>query len=366
MGTAAAWALAKRGVRSVVFEQFEHVHSFGSHGGKTRIIRHAYAEGPEYVPFVAAAEELWHQLESTTGQRIHYRTGGLDLAAPGFSHAGAARRSAERYHFPHEWLNGHEVNRRWPVWRLPDDWQACYSPQTGFLDVTPALRSLRSAAEREGATFETGRAVRGWHPDGSGVVVEAQDETIAADRVVVTAGAWNGGLLADLHLPLEVRRKVVFWLVVSDPSAFEPDRFPIFIAEWAGGEMYGLPSFGAPGLKIGNHSGGQTTDPNAVDRVVRSTELQDVLPFAELALPSVTSTILESTVCLYTVTPDENFIVDRHPTQPNVVFAAGFSGHGFKFAPAIGEHLADLTLDPTAKPLDLFAQRRFGLEGNQT
>ena len=146
MGTAAAWALGKRGGRTLVLERFGHVHAMGSHSGKTRIIRHAYAEGAEYVPLVQRADALWLELEQATGRKILHRTGGLDMAAPGEDQARDARRSAEHWGLPFEWLTGDEVRRRWPQFQIPDDWDACYSPQAGFLDVEPALHGLAGSA----------------------------------------------------------------------------------------------------------------------------------------------------------------------------------------------------------------------------
>jgi monomeric sarcosine oxidase len=359
MGSGAAWALGKRGVAALVLEQFGHVHQLGSHGGKTRIIRHAYAEGAGYVPLVGRAEALWTELAEATELRLLHRTGGLDLAAPGFSQARAARQSAIEHHLPHEWLDGAAVCRRWPVWQLGDEWTACYSPQTGFLDVESSLRALRLAAERCGVIVHQHEPVRSWRSDGAGFVVETDRARYLADRLIVTAGAWTGPILNDLGLPLTVLRKVVFWLAVEDPAVFQPDRFPIFIADGPLGSVYGLPSFGGPGIKVGNHSGGEETTPELANRAVGAEETEEVLPFVRPSLPLVSDRVIESAVCLYTMTPDHHFIVDRHPSYPNLAFGAGFSGHGFKFAPAIGELLVDLVLSSRTQPFPRFAVSRF-------
>ncbi len=359
MGSAAAWALGKRGARALVLEQFAHVHPFGAHGGKTRIIRHAYAESPEYVPLVQRADELWCALEAESGERVLYRTGGLELAAPGFRHARDARESADRHGLRYEWLQPSEANQRWPAYAIPDDWDVLYSPEAGFLLTEPALAAMDGAARRHARTIHEREPALSWEATDAGVTVRTADETYRADRLVVTAGAWAGGMLADLGLPLTVLRKVLWWFAVEDPAPFAPNRFPIFITDSAAGSIYGFPIHEHAGFKIANHSGGDPATPEAVDRVMHDKEKADVVPLARALFPLMTDRVLESAVCLYTMTPDTDFVVDRHPTWPQVVFGAGFSGHGFKFATAIGEHLAALALDENATPYPRLALDRF-------
>lgn len=359
MGSAAAWALGKRGVRALVLEQYRHVHTMGSHGGRTRIIRHAYAESPDYVPLVQRADALWQELEAEAGDRILYRTGGLDLAAPGFAHARDARSSAEQFGLPFDWLDGVEVRHRWPVWNVGDDWEACYSPQAGYLAVEPGLRALAAGARRLGATVSEEECVREWHLDGAGVRIGTDRTTYTADRLIITAGAWSGQVLAELGLPLTVLRKTLWWFDLDDPALFAPDRFPVFITESEAGEIYGFPADEHGRLKVAAHSGGEPTDPQTVDRQIHAGEHRDVLGTAQRVLKGVSNRLVESSVCLYTMTPDTDFIVDRLPESPHVVIGAGFSGHGFKFATAIGEELASLALDPTAAPLPRLALSRF-------
>jgi sarcosine oxidase len=359
MGSAAALALGKRGAKTLVLEQFRHVHPFGSHGGKTRIIRHAYAESPDYVPLVQRADDLWLALEAETGRRILCRTGGVEMAAPGYDHARAARASADAHDLPYEWLTPDEVNHRWPAFSIPDDWEALYSPQAGFLLIEPALQSLAVAARGFAIDIREEEPARAWHATASGVSVTTDRVTYRADRLIITAGAWAVGLLADLGLPLTVVRKTLWWLTVDDPLRYAPDRFPIFITGSRFGEVYGFPIHDHGGLKIANHAGGQPTTPETVDRTTRDEEKAEVVPLAAHILPGVTDRVLDSAVCLYTMTPDTDFVVDRHPLWPQIVFGAGFSGHGFKFAPAIGEHLAALALDPDTQPYPRLALARF-------
>ncbi|MGH2559231.1 MAG: N-methyl-L-tryptophan oxidase [Thermomicrobiales bacterium] len=359
MGSGAAWELGKRGEKALVLEQFGHVHAMGSHGGLTRIIRHAYAEGADYIPLVRRADDLWVALEEATGEKVLHRVGGLELAVPGHGHADRARDNAARHGVAFEWLDAAELMRSWPVYRVPEDWEAGFGPDSGFIDVERGLRALATQARSLGVEIRENEPVRSWGATDSGAWVVTDHSRYTADRLIVTAGAWAGHVLADLGLPLTVRRKTIHWVEVDQPEVFEPERFPTFIADSAAGELYGLPIFGREGLKIGRHDGGLATTPETVDREVAPDEAEDALGPARQIFPAITGKVLSSAVCLYTLTPDGDFIIDRHPAWPHVVFAAGFSGHGFKFAPTIGEHLVDLAYGAGATPFPILALERF-------
>ena len=359
MGTAAAWALGKRGLRTLVLEQFQHVHDQGSHGGETRVIRHAYAESPEYVPLVRRADQLWQDLEAKTGEQILIRSGGLELAAPGYSHARAARASADEHGLSYEWLTPQEASTRWPAFQVPEDWDALYSPDTGFLLTVPAMQAMGNSARALGATILENTAAVHWGSEPNSVWVETASERFEADALIVTAGVWSTRILGDLGLPIHIRRKTLWWQQVADPGSFAPDRFPVFIADSPAGEIYGFPVFGIPGLKIANHAGGEHVDLETVDRSTRPGENRDCLELAARVIPAVMPHVVKSTVCLYAMTPDTDFIIDRHPAFSRVAIGAGFSGHGFKFAPAIGELLADLVTDAGTKTIHRLQLSRF-------
>jgi len=361
MGSAAAWELGKRGLSTLVLEQFSHIHDFGSHGGRTRVIRHAYAESPDYVPLVQRADALWLALEEESGRKILHRTGGLELAAPGFHHTRAARESADTHNLPYEWLTPAAANERWPGLRVPDDWDVLFSPQTGFLLTEAALSALRDVAEEHGVRFQVEEPVREWGATATHAWVRTDRTKYQADRLIVTAGAWAPEVLADLNLPLTVKRKVLWWLDVADPKPFALGRFPVFIADSEFGEIYGFPIHDRFGLKIANHAGGEATTAGSVDRSVAKSDNADVVGLAQTLFTGVTNNVLDQMVCLYTATPDSDFIIDRHPLWPRVTFAAGFSGHGFKFATAIGEHLADLALEAKITAYPRFALRRLAI-----
>lgn len=358
MGLAAAWALAKRGRRALVLEQFALVHDRGAHSGQTRIFRHAYAEGPEYIPLVLRAETLWRELEAQAQTTVLHQVGGLEMAAPGYAHARRARASAMQHGIAFQWLTPAEVRRAWPMIHIPDDWDAGFGAGAGFLDVEPALYALLALARRGGVELRAHTPVTSWGASSQGAWVQTQAGRYDADSLIITAGAWAGHLLKQLGLPLTIQRKVLWWLAVEDPSLYAPARFPVFITDSAHGEVYGFPIHQQPGFKIANHAGGDPTDPDRVERTVREDEKQDVMGLASWFFTSVTAQVVRSMVCLYARTPDTHFILDRHPQWPHVVIGAGFSGHGFKFTPALGEHLVSLALDQAVAPHTLFQLAR--------
>ena len=363
MGTAAAWALSTRGVSALVIEQFGHIHTMGSHGGGTRMFRHAYAEGPEYVPLMHHADNLWCSLENELGTNIVHRVGILEMDAPGFDHAGRAKAAADRHGIEFEWIDGDEIRKRWPAFDPPDGWEGGWSPIAGFLDIEAGLSGLAAVARRGNVTFRTDEPVIGWSSNAEGVEVTTANGVYSAATLIVTAGAWAGDMLAELGLPLTVVRKLNFWIDVDTPAMFRPETFPTFATASSIGEIYGFPIFRRPGIKMADHLGGEPTTPQTVDRVARDDEAQSCIELGALAMKGVSNRVLNGVVCMYTRTPDGHFIVDRHPTAPNVVLAAGFSGHGFKFTPAIGEQLANLALDPAAVPFGLFRIDRFVTAG---
>jgi monomeric sarcosine oxidase len=362
MGTAAAWELAKRGEKALVLEQFSHVHTLGSHSGQTRVIRHAYSEDPDYVPFVLRADELWSELELSSGAHFFHRVGVLELApSTNDAHAQRARESAAVHGLDFEWIDADVIRGRWPQFAVEDDWQAGFGARAGFLEVEPALRAMARLARESGVEIRENQAVSAWGATDSGVWVETLGGRVAADRLVITPGAWAGKLLAGLNLPLHVMRKTLWWLEVRDPEAFAPNRLPVFMGSRGESEFYGFPIYGQPGLKIADHHGGEPTSAETADRETRPGEEAPVVDGARwlFGREQITGKVVKSAVCLYTNTPDGHFIIDRHPGHANVVFGAGFSGHGFKFATAVGEHLVDLLFDPGAQPYPILSLARF-------
>jgi monomeric sarcosine oxidase len=358
MGTAAAWELGKRGLKALVLEQFEHVHDRGAHGGETRVIRHAYAEGPEYVPLVFHADDLWMELEALTGEVLLHRVGVLELSAPDNYHAQLARESAATHGIPFEWLTMDEIRTRFPQFKVCDDWQGGFGDRGGFLDVIRSLRALAAQARSQGVEIREHARVEGWTASDHSVRVSVDGVTETADRLIITAGAWTSRLMSGIELPLKVLRKTLFWLEVEPPEAFHPDRTPVYIAGIPDFEFYGFPTWGRPGIKVAVHNGGDITEPDAVDRTVSDAERSEIVDVARQVVHGITGTVLHATTCTYTNSPDRDFIVDIVPGYNNVVIGAGFSGHGFKFTPAIGELLVQIVLGER-ETMPLFQLDRF-------
>ncbi len=363
MGSAAAWALAKQGLRPVVLEQFSVVHDRGSHSGDTRIFRHAYAESPDYVPLVLRADELWQDLMAATGELVLNRCGGLELSAPGYRHARSAREAADIHNLSYEWLSPADARSRWPQIAIPDDWDVLYSDASGFVNIEPAIRGMMTLAEQAGAVVKAGTPVTAWGNDGDHIWIDSPSGRVEAQAAIITAGAWAGRALQDLGLPLHVRRKTLWWQRLRHPEQFTPEKLPVFISDSDIGGIYGFPCVDGASLKIANHLEGDVVDPDTVDRTTHEGENADVLALAAQLFPDVTSEVVKSAVCLYMMTPDTDFILDRHPDLPNVAIGAGFSGHGFKFAPAIGEVLANLVTDSTYQTQGRFQLSRFETAG---
>ena len=358
MGTAAAWELGKRGLSAAVFEQFEHVHPHGAHSGQTRVIRHAYAEGPDYVPFVFRADDLWMELEEATGETVLHRVGALEVSAPGNDHAHLARASAEANDIPFEWLTPEEIRRRFPQFRVGDDWVAGFGDRAGFLDVDRSLRAMAVEARKLGVEIHEQTPVEDWSWTAQHVTVHAGGVSHSADRAIITAGGWTSRVLAELTLPLRLVRKTLFWLEADPPELYEQDRLPVYIAGIPGYEFYGFPRFGEPGIKVAVHNGGDETTLETIDRHVHDDEKAEIIGVASRVLKGVTGKVLRATTCTYTRTPDQDFVIDRHPEASHVVLGAGFSGHGFKFTPAVGELLVQLALGER-ETMPLFAMSRF-------
>jgi len=359
MGSATAWALTRRGVRVVGLEQFAPFHALGSSHGKTRIIREAYFESPEYVPLVQRAYELWDELGERTGRRVLRVTGGVSIGRPDSPFIVGARESAQRHGLAHELLDAQEARKRFPVLALPDDLVALVEGRAGILFAEECWRAFCEDAVRHGAELRFGVRVQRFAPDGEGMTVETESGRLRADRVVVTAGPWSARLLAELGLPLEVRRVLVVHVQPDDPTRFEPEVLPIFIMDVPEGEYYGFPFLPDQGVKFGRHDDGESCTPESVRRTVTDEEVRWMTGVIDRYLPGAAREVLMAVTCLYTMTPDGHFVIDRHPELPQVVFAAGFSGHGFKFASVIGEALADLALEGTSRlPIGFLSVRR--------
>lgn len=341
MGSSTVYQLALRGQRVLGVDQFTPPHAFGSSHGKSRIIREAYFEDPLYVPLVKRAYDGWAELQARSGKRVLTRTGGLMMGAPDSAVVHGARASATKYGLPFEELTAAELRARFPALRPPDDTVAIWEPRAGVLDPEAAIDAQLSVARSAKAELRFGERVTGWRATADGVEVTTLSGTCAAARLVIAAGSWAGELLPELALPLTVERNAVYWFDPLKPAEFTPNKFPIFIHEYAPDRTwYGFANFG-DGVKVALHHQGETTTPHTVRRAVSDAEVTGVRGLMKEFLPDANGPLRSTTVCLYTNTPDHDFILDVHPEHPAVFIASPCSGHGFKFSIAIGELIAD-------------------------
>lgn len=361
MGSAACFELARRGLKVLGLEQFDLVHARGSSHGHTRIIRTAYAEHPSYVPLAKRAFERWYALEQLTGRHLLTQCACLNAGPPGSEHVEGVRASVRQHGLAAEELAGAEINARYPAFRLPHEYRGVIEQAAGFLYVEECVRAHIDMAVSLGADVRAREPARAWKAVNDGVEVTTDRGTYRAGRLIVTAGAWATRLLADIGVALRVMRQTLLWF---DPGArvaeFRRDRFPIFIADVPGVPFYGLPAIDPRGVKVARHYGApELPDPDGIDWNVSDADTAAMRPLLDAYLPGVGG-FTRGQVCMYTVTPDRHFVIDRHPEFPQVTFACGFSGHGFKFASAVGEVLADLAQHgATAHDIGLFRASRF-------
>lgn len=361
VGSAAAFHLARRGARVLGLDRFAAGHDRGSSHGQTRIIRQAYFEHPDYVPLLKRAYPLWAELEELSGEKLYHEVGLIEIGPPDGIVVRGVLESARKHGLDVESIRPTDASERFPGFAIPDGYAAVYERRAGYLLVERCVMAHLAAALRHGASLKTNLSVKEWRIDGTDVIVETSDgQSFRAGRLVITTGAWAQDFLAGLGIELRVLRKHLHWYA-SDQGPYRPiDGCPAFFYELPEGMYYGFPAVDARGVKVGEHNGGSAvTDPLHVDRGVEPDERARVESFLAGHMPRVSRHATDHTVCLYTMSADEHFIVDRHPQHQQVVFAAGLSGHGFKFTGVLGQALADLTLEgKTTLPIDFLRVSR--------
>ncbi|MBA2382399.1 MAG: N-methyl-L-tryptophan oxidase [Chloroflexi bacterium] len=362
-GSAAAAALARRGQRVLGLERFGRGEGRGSSGGWTRMIRLSHFEHPWLVPMAAAAWDRWRALEAETNQTILTETGGLYAGPADSTIVTGATQGAVAHDLAYEILNAREIRERWPVLELADDVVGVLEAKAGALRADRGNAGHLAVAERGGAIFRYDARVVDWRPAaGGGFEVETADGTVVgAEHLVLTTGPWIAEFVPDLGLPLAVEREVPMWFRPSvDPASVGADRLPIWVVRDGPTMFYGIPYDPELGLKVSIHHWGTFVEPDVVDRVVGDRDTERVRAFLRQRMPTANGPLVHAEVCLYANTPDGTFVIDRHPVGPGVAFASACSGHGYKFAPVIGEILADLALDGTTDwPIEPFRVARF-------
>lgn len=360
MGSATCYHLARRGRRVLGLEQFGIPHMRGSSHGYTRIIRLAYYEHPSYVLLLRRAYELWREIEQTAGEQLLYITGSIDAGPEDEWVFKGAWASARLHDLPHQVLTGPEARRRFPAYHLPAETLALYQPDGGFLRPERCIVSYVTAAQALGAEIHGFERVLEWQPRGDGVLVRTDRDVYEAERLVISAGAWNSNLVDCLDGLIAPERQVLAWLQPVQPALFQPDTFPVFNLLVEEGRFYGFPVFDVPGFKFGKyHHLQEFSAADEVDWEAHDYDERMLRQFAERYFPDGCGPTMNLETCMFTNTADGHFVIDVHPTYPQVCFASPCSGHGFKFASVVGEIMADLAeLGMTRHDISLFRLER--------
>lgn len=339
-GSAAAYHLAKRGQSVLGFDRFARGHTLASFGGLSRIIRLSYYEHASYVPLLKRAWDLWRELERDSGEKLLTQTGGLYMGPPDGELVSGSLASARTHDLAHEVLDCVELRRRYPLFNVNPDWVGVFDAQAGWLAPERAVETHLRLAERHGATLRFAEPIEHWERDGEGVSVTSARGSYRARRLVIAAGSWLSRLLPQLAPHLWVERNVLFWFEpLGQLDAFA--RLPVYIVEDSDRFYYGFPYDGDNGLKMAGLHFGDRVDPDTVDREPRAKDEDRIRVWLRRRMPLANGERRRAQICLYTNSPDGHFIIDR---DGPVTYASACSGHGFKFASAVGEILADLAI----------------------
>jgi sarcosine oxidase len=368
MGSAAAYFLAKQGHAVLGIDQFNPPHEFGSHSGQSRIIRKAYFEHPDYVPLLQRSYDLWSEFEEATGNQFYYETGIVYFGEEHHPTMKGVRTSAELYDVRVDTLSQKISRDEFSAFNIPSNFQTLFEPEAGFVRPELAIQNYLSEAEKAGAQINRNEKVLRWNSDSRGATVITDKQTYHAEKIIFTGGSWMQSLVPSLSNQLKVTRQSLAWISPKSPEQFSLGNFPCwFIEDPELGMFYGFPvlpfeKFGGPiGLKIASHRPGEVVDPDHVERKTLRAEGEALKTILSKYFHGAGNEIISLKTCLYTYSPDENFIIDILPdTHSRVVIAAGFSGHGFKFVPVVGEVLAELAVkSKTDLPVNFLTLSRF-------
>ena len=359
MGAATGWRLAARGVQVVCFDRHSPPHTLGSSHGESRIIRTAYFEGPWYVPLVQESFPLWRDLEHESAAQLLTMTGALMIGPSSAKAVAGAQAAAVAHGLDARALDADDLRRQFPAHVIADEDVAVFDVQAGIIRPEDAVAAMIDRIVALGGEVRRGVVVKDVSGRAEAVDVTTDETRESFDAVVIAAGPWMGDLFP---LPLRVERQVMAWFEIAKRGDdwLTPERFPVFIRETGGLDVYGLPTLDGTSLKIAIHHGGEMVDPETIRREVRDGELDPLRSFATTYLRGVTTRVTRTAVCMYTNTPDEDFVIDLHPDDARVVVISACSGHGFKFAPVIGDIAADLATEArTARDISRFSAARF-------
>ncbi len=360
IGSAALYELARRGADVVGLEQFDIAHDKGSSHGDTRAIRLVYFEHPDYVPLLRRSFELWDELEAAWGQPLLARTGILQGGPAGGEVLTGLIAAAQQHGLPMAELDPDGVSRRFEGFAIPQGDTGIFDPNGGTLRVEECVRAFSQLAARHGANLHTGTRIEHWFRRNGTWVVETNQGSFQARKLVITPGAWAPRLLPEFSRHLQILRKSLFWFEPEDDCYLIENGCPAFLFEKNGRTFYGFPAIDEKGIKIAEHSGGQPIDsPDALDRHVLTEDLEAVTLALRQYLPRAGHQLNHHTTCMYTMSPDGHFIVGEYPSMDDVYVVLGLSGHGYKFASVLGEIMADFVIEGrTGHPIDFLSPAR--------
>ncbi|WDI31373.1 N-methyl-L-tryptophan oxidase [Hyphococcus flavus] len=362
IGSATAYALSRQGADVCLYEQFDFFHHRGSSHGPTRLFRTAYFEHTDYVPLLKRSATLWRDLEFQSGQTLYCQTGVMMAGRPDSPLMAGIDLAARQHSLDLPTFTASEARTRFPVFSFDDDMIIRVEKDAGFVCADRAIAAFLTLAKHHGAQLLERHPVLSWREENSRIVIKANDETHAYDRLIIAPGAYAFNLLKDIGAAVTPVRKSLFW-TAPDDNRFHTDSgfLPFAIQQPDGRFYYGFPAIDEDGVKVGEHTGGMPVNTPADDpEELRVKDRKEVSEFLEQYAPALKSDLTNEQSCLYEMSPDGHFIIDTHPECPQVSFAAGLSGHGFKFAPVIGEALADLALQGvTQAEFDFLKLSRF-------
>lgn len=364
MGLAAGYYLAKEGHHTLAIDAHTPPHDFGTHHGETRLIRFAYGEGTKYVPFVLRAKQLWDELAALTGTQVFKQVGVLNFSPKGDTYIENVKNSAQAYDLPVEHLTAEQVNKRWAGIHFSNHIDAVYEPTAGVLLTDNIMNGYLTLAKEAGLQLHTNDGAQHIQieDDQTITVTTASGQTFRSKNIIISVGAWSKQLLSQIGLDVPIRpiRKTFAWYE-ADETLYNESTYPGFAYMTNSEGYYGFPSIDGAGVKVGRHDEGINIDPSEEKQPFGDVEgdVEDLKYFLQTFMPQVGNLKFGKT-CMYDMTPDEDFIIDCHPKYSNIAFAGGFSGHGFKFASAVGEALKDLIVSGQTKvDLQTFSIKRF-------
>lgn len=348
MGSAITAFAAQKNLQVLCLEQFSQGHQLGSSHGQTRAIRQAYFEKEAYVPFCKRSYKLWLDLESKLSEELMVLNGILLSLPPTDSKIkDGLLKSARQYNIELQFLSKEEVQTKWPVLTPQTEYFNIFEPHAGFLYVEKCVEGLIKWAKQNGAQFEFNTAVKNWTSKNDIIHVETDNQIFQGKKLALAGGPWNRDLLQDLNLNLKVHRVQSGWFPPqNNDSINDYEKLPVWATETHGEFIYGFPMLDRRGIKTAWHFPGKEV--SHLQQIDRSYDPEDAFRLGKMSSSFISNLDIkpsDTQVCLYTMTPDEDFLIDYHPQNKNIIVVAGFSGHGFKFSPAIGEYVCQMLLE---------------------